>query len=269
MSWLDDVVDFGSSIIGGVSNFFGSNNIGSNVLKTVMTGVALNKVTNSINKSNDATRGTTNSPAKTAVDPGVCIQTRADTEQKIPVLYGRAIFGGSQFDVRMSSDNKTMYFCYVLCENTGTLLSTGQASAISFNSVYYNDQRIVFQGDGITANYSVDRNGTIDNSLSGLVKIYLYRNGSASSSQAFTTGTSGTQANAYSIVPGWTSAWSMTGLAFAVVRIEYNKEKGITGIGNLRFDMQSSMSFPGDVLYDIMTNTKYGAGIPPGEINSA
>ena len=52
MSWLDDIVDTGKSIIGGVTDFFGGNSLGSNLLKTVMTGVALNKVTKSINKSN-------------------------------------------------------------------------------------------------------------------------------------------------------------------------------------------------------------------------
>jgi hypothetical protein len=95
----------------------------------------------------------------------------------------------------------------------------------------------------------------------------LYRNGSTSG--VVPAGYSGSVPNAYSVVPSWTSAWSMTGLAFAVVRVEYNKEKGITGVGNMRFDAESSMTFPGDVLYDQMTNTKYGAGIPAGEIYSA
>lgn len=264
MSWLDDIVDFGSSVLGGVGSFFGSNSLGSNVLKSVLTGVALNKVTNSINKSNDSVKD-----AKTApVDPGVRIQTAASTEAKIPVLYGTATFGGSLIDARMTSNNKVMYYVYALCENTGTMLSTGGASSISFNRVYWNDQRITFQGDGITANYMVDRNGTIDKSINGLVKVYLYRNGSSSSSQAFTTGTSGTQASAYSIVPSWDSTWTLTDLAFMVVRVEYNKEKGITGIGNMTVNMSNSMTMPGDVLLDMMTNTRYGAGIASADIKA-
>jgi hypothetical protein len=267
MSWLDDIVDFGSNVISGVGSFFGSNSLGSNILKTVLTGVALNKVTNSINKSNDSV---TNSQARpTPVDPGVRIQTAASTEAKIPVLYGTATFGGSLIDARMSSDNKVMYYCYSLCENTGTMLSTGGgASAISFNKVYWNDQRIVFKADAITVDYMVDRNGTRDLSIRDLVKVYLYRSGSASSSQAFTTGTSGTQANAYSIVPGWDSTWTLSNLAFMVVRVEYSKEKGITGIGNMTVNMANSMTMPGDVLYDMMTNTTYGAGIAPADIKA-
>lgn len=266
MSWLDAVVDFGSSVVSGVGSLFGSNNLGSNIVKTVLTGVALNKVTNTINKSNDAV---TNSQARpTPVDPGVRIQTAASTEAKIPVLYGTATFGGSLIDARMTSDNKVMYYCYVLCENTGTMLSTGGPSVISFNNVYWNDQRIVFKADAITADYMVDRNGTIDKSINDLVKVYLYRSGSASSSQAFVTGTSGTQVNAYSVVTGWDSTWTLSNLAFMVVRVEYNKEKGISGIGNMTVNMSNSMTMPGDVLLDMMTNTRYGAGIDPADIKA-
>ena len=264
MSWLDDIVDFGSSVISGVGSFFGSNSLGSNVVKSVLTGVALNKVTNSINKSNDSVKD-----AKTApVDPGVRVQTKANTEQKIPVLYGTATFGGSLIDARMSSDNKVMYYVYALAENTGTLLSTGGASSISFNQVYWNDQRIVFKADAITADYMVDRNGTIDKSIKDLVKVYLYRSGSSSSSQSFTSGNSGTQANAYSIVPSWNSTWALNSLSFMVVRVEYNKEKGITGIGNMTVNMSNSMTLPGDVLLDMMTNTRYGAGIALTDIKA-
>lgn len=262
MSWLDDVVDFGKSVIGGVSDIFGGNNLGSNLLKTVMTGVALNKVTKSINKTNDAAK-TNTTPA---VDPGVRIQTAANTEQKIPVLYGRAVFGGSLIDVRMTADNKTMYYVYALCENTGNLMSTGSASVISFNNVYWNDQRIVFKADGITANYMTDRGGKVDKSIQDLVKVYCYRSGS--SSQVFPTGFSGSTATAYSIVPNWTSAWTMNNLAFAIVRVDYSKEKGVTGIGTMKFDLSNTLTLPGDVLYDMMTNTRYGAGIDSADIKA-
>jgi hypothetical protein len=115
----------------------------------------------------------------------------------------------------------------------------------------------------------VDRNGTRDLSIRDLVKVYLYRNGSASSSQAFTTGTSGTQVNAYSVVTGWDATWTLSNLAFMIVRVEYSKEKGITGIGNMTVNMSNSMTMPGDVLYDMMTNTTYGAGIAPADIKAS
>jgi hypothetical protein len=36
----------------------------------------------------------------------------------------------------------------------------------------------------------------------------------------------------------------------------------------MRFKIQNSMTLPGDCIYDYMTNTRYGAGIDPAEINS-
>jgi hypothetical protein len=32
--------------------------------------------------------------------------------------------------------------------------------------------------------------------------------------------------------------------------------------------MKNTMTLPGDVLYDYMTNTRYGAGIPEAEIKT-
>lgn len=265
MSWLDSVVDFGKTVLGGVSDIFGGNSLGSSILKTVMTGYALNKVSKNVNKGNDAVKQGTSEAAP--VDPGVRIQTQADTEYKIPVLYGKAVFGGSLVDARMENANKTMWYVYALCENTGNKLSDGLASQISFLDVYWNDQRIVFKADGITANYVVDRNGKINRSVSDLVKVYLYRNGS--SQGVLPSGYAGAVPNAFTLVPGWDSTWAMTGLAFAVVRVDYNKEKGITGMGNVTFEVQNNMNMPGDVLYDMMTNTRYGASIDPTDIKAA
>ena len=73
---------------------------------------------------------------------------------------------------------------------------------------------------------------------------------------------------AWSIMPGWTSAHTMNDLVFAIVKVEYNKEKNVTKLGKLDFKIRNSMTEPGDCLYDYMTNTRYGAGIDPQEINS-
>jgi hypothetical protein len=266
MSWLDSIVDFGSKAIDTVGGFFGGNSMGSTLLKTALTGLALNRVTKSINKSNDAVgrSGGSRPDAPASVDPGVRIQTPADTEYKVPVLYGTAVFGGALIDARMTPDNQTMYYVYVLCENTGPLMSTGQFSEISFGDIYWNDQRIIFQADGITANYTVDREGRVDRSTAGLVRVYCYRAGSAYG--VVPEGYTGTVPAASTVVPGWDGNWAMTGLAFAVVRVDYNKEKGITGMGNMTFQVSNSLNLPGDVLYDIMTNELYGANIAVEDI---
>jgi hypothetical protein len=53
----------------------------------------------------------------------------------------------------------------------------------------------------------------------------------------------------------------MSNLVFVIVRVDYNKDKNITGLGDLTFEIKNSMKLPGDCLYDYMTNTRYGAGI--------
>jgi hypothetical protein len=267
MSWIDDVVDFGKSAIGAVGGFLGGGGgLGGNILKTVLTGMALNKVTKSVTKSNDATSNAKATAAIMPVDTGVRIQTSANTEAKIPVLYGRANFGGSLIDARMTADNKIMYYVYALCENTGTVLSTGVASVISLKNVYWSGQRIVFKGDGITADYMTDRDGKVDKSIRDLVQVYCYKKGSAT--QIFATGFSGSSTPAYNIVPNWNSNWTLDNMAFVVIKITYSKEKGVQGVGNMTFDLENSMTMPGDVLYDMMTNTMYGAGIAPADIKA-
>jgi hypothetical protein len=71
---------------------------------------------------------------------------------------------------------------------------------------------------------------------------------------------------AYALMPNWGTDHTMNDLVFALVRVDYNKEKNVTGLGTIDFKMKNTMTQSGDVLYDYMTNTRYGAGIDPAEI---
>lgn len=209
-----------------------------------------------------------NVPADTTanIDAGVRLQVDPDTSSKIPVLYGTAFFGGNITDAQMTDDNKTMYYCLTLSEKTGTKLSDGQASQYVFKDVYWNDQRIIFKSDGITVNYTVDREGTQDISLRDQVKVYCYA-GNSSTPKIPENYTNTATSNAYTIMPNWsTSTHTMSDLIFAIVRVDYSREKNVTGIGKLMFHVSNSMFLPGDVMNDYMTNTRYGAGIATAEI---
>jgi 1-deoxy-D-xylulose 5-phosphate reductoisomerase len=61
----------------------------------------------------------------------------------------------------------------------------------------------------------------------------------------------------------------MNNLVFAIVEVTYNKTKNVTSLPNMSFAIQNSMTMPGDCLWDYMTNTRYGAGIPASEIKDA
>jgi hypothetical protein len=231
------------SFSGTATKFLGS------LASTVVTGYIYSKISKSMAPPN----ALNNQPSDTTItDYGNLIQIPPNQSQKIPVLYGRSTVAGIITEAVQTNNGKTMTYVVTICEKTGNLLSTYSPSTFTFNNVYWNDQRIVFKGDGFTADYTVDRLGTVDRNIDGLVKIRTF-NGTNNST-------------AYNYVPGWTSTDSMSDLIFAVVEISYNRDRGIVNLPNLTFNITNSMTRPGDVLYDYMTNTRYGASIPSGDI---
>jgi hypothetical protein len=255
MSFLSGLLDIGKSAI----RYLSGNSIGSTLARTALLGYAVNRLSQSALKDNNS--GTAN------IDQGVRLQIEPDSSSKIPVLYGGAFFGGNITDAAMTNSNKTMWYCLTLSEKTGNLYSTGSATSYVFNNVYWNDQRVIFNADGVTVNYTVDRSGTIDRSLSGLVRIYFYAGGRTAGQ--LPSGYVGTVPNAETLFPNWTSGTHpMTNLLFALVKVDYNRDKNVTGLGNLMFNITSSMKTPGDVLYDYLTNGVYGAGISATDVNT-
>ena len=261
MSWFDDVVDVGKSLLGGAANLLTGGGIGGSLAKAALLGLALNKMTGSITKDNS----TPTRPATADIDLGVRLQVNPSTQDKIPLLYGSATFGGIITDAVLSADNKTMFYVFTLAERTGTLISTGAASTYVFNDVYLNDSRVIFQSDGITVDYVIDREGNQDISLRGLVKVYCYA-GDSESPVVPEYYTNASLEDAYDVMPNWTPNHMMEDLLFGIVRIDYAQDKGITRVPTTKFTITNSMSLPGDCLYDFMTNTRYGAGIAATDI---
>lgn len=256
MSFLSGILSVGKSAV----KFLSGNSIWSSLAKTAILGLAVNKLSKSALKGND--NDTKN------IDAGVRLQAKPDAAAKIPVLYGSAFFGGNISDAAMTNANKTMWYCLVLAEKTGNLYSTSSASSYVLNNVYWNNQRIIFNSDGVTANYTVDSTGVIDRSISGLVKVYFYAGGRTAGQVP--SGYTGTVPNAETLFPNWTSGThAMSNLIFALVRVDYNREKNVTGIGDMLFNVTNSMKYPGDVVYDYLTNATYGAGITAGDIITA
>lgn len=256
MSFLDDIVDVGSS----VWDWATGSSTSAGIARATALGYMLKEVQASINKDNDAT--------KTAKDFGVREQVDPDTDHNIPVVYGQAFLGGIVTDAVLSDDNMTMWYCITICEKTGVLMSSGADSVISFESVYWNEGKLAFKADGITVASISDADGNTSTEMDGLVKFYFFSGGSNKPVKLAGYG-SGNTANANTIFPNWTTSHTMDDLVFALVRVDYNKTKNVTGLGNIEFQMRNTMKMPGDCLYDYMTNTRYGAGITPEEIYQA
>jgi hypothetical protein len=164
----------------------------------------------------------------------------------------------------MSNNKNTMHYCYVLSERTGTLLSTGQPSEYTFNNIYWSGYKMNFQSDGITLASLEDLQGNTRTNWAGNIQVYCYAGNSQTG--VVPAGYNGLPPPAWTVVPGWTANWQMPDLIFAVVRVNYVRAFNLTGIGTMTFDVSNSMTQPGDVLYDLSTNTRYGSGIAPADI---
>jgi len=262
MSWLDDL----GGLVSGVGDFLNSNSVASNLAKSALMGFTLNKVNNSVNRQNQ-TPDQTRTPE---VDPGVRLQVQPNPNTRIPVVYGTAQLSGIITDAALADSNRTLWLCFTLSEKTGTILSNTLASVFSFGYIYINDQRVVFKANGYTIDYTVDRDGNVDRSLVDLVDIHCYRGSSSAANNVAPLGYSiSSPATAYSRFPNWTSTDNMTDLIFVIAKFTYSKEKNLNTVPTVRVQLSNTMDMPGDVIYDYMTNTRYGAGIPSAEIYSA
>ena len=267
MSFLNTIVDLGKSAF----SYIQGDSVGSTLLKTIASGYALNKLSN-VTKSNDSSTASPGSsqqsgtglPTLPYVDKGVREQVSANQKNRVPIVYGTAQLGGTIIDAEMSNSSQTMHYCLAICEMTGTKMSDDSASSFTFEDVYWNDQKIIFDSDGITSAYSIDRDGNRDYSIDGLVKVYCYNGDSEQG--VVPQGYSGSVSDAYDVMPSWTTAHMMNGLVFAIVEVNYSREKNVSGLGTIRFHVTNSMTLPGDCLSDYMKSTTYGAGIAATEI---
>jgi hypothetical protein len=189
---------------------------------------------------------------------GTRVQLAPATDSKIPVIYGSAHQMGLLTDAQISNSNKTMTYVLVLSE----YVADGNWSV---GNIYWNDQLLTFKPDGYTVATSI-ANNEISSKLDGLVRVWVWAGGSSAAKQIFGPAT---PVNAYDIIPGATSDYRMSDLVFAVVQLDYKSENGVTGLPGMTFQINNSLNNPGDVWVDYLKNTRYGAGIPISEINTA
>lgn len=216
--------------------------------------------------------GQDNSGAQT--DDGVRLQLAPDTSNPIPLVFGSAYLGGKITDAQITDANQTMWYCLTVAEvPTHARLSDSAAITTSFDEIYWNNQRVYFQADGVTIDYLVNQDGVVDTSPRGLVKIYLYKNGSANPTLPSDLGDYlGTippvPGAAHTLMPGWTTATAMTNLSFALVKVSYNRDKSITGLQDIQFKLSNNLFKPGDAIYSYMRNPVSGLGFEPTMIDT-
>ena len=248
------------------------------IAKTVFNIAASYVVSRLINKSSSKSKSK-------GTQQGGRVQLPPQTNNHIPILYGSAFINGIITDARLvSTDNKTnnvMYYCLVLSEltNTGT---------VGVDNIYWSDVRLIFETTNTDTHKVLKGVKTIDTTddyedtnfkdgSNNLIQIRVYAGNTESAQQIFPQNN---KVNAYDFWPSdssnrqyWNNAEyggkiNMQGLVFAIIRMEYNQEKGMTGLPNVTFKLNNTLNNPADVWLDYMTSNRYGANIDTAQINT-
>lgn len=216
-----------------------------------------------------ANRSTSQNAGATAGNAGARIQLPPATNNKLPVIYGKAYIAPTITDAVITTDQTTMYYVCALSEVT-------DSGSMSFGDIYYNGQLVTFlsgSGPDAATVSSLTNNADppqVDTKINGNLYIYCFTNGS--SSGVNTNGQTAIQILSDSSIPAysrWTANHLMSDTAFAIVKLVYNQDAGTTNIGTLTFELTNSLDKPGSVILDYFTNSRYGCSIPASQIDTA
>jgi hypothetical protein len=202
----------------------------------------------------------------TGQDPGVRIQFPPATTNKVPVVYGSANTRGIVTDARISNNNNTMTYVLTLSERT-------QTGEFSVGNIYWNDQLLQFNATAgsqhiVTGGIDQNGNGDFNSNFDGLIRVRIYSGGTGAANQIFPPQASGNTESALTALGETDPNYLMSDLVFAVIQLDYNGEKGATGLGQVTFELTNSLKNPGLVWYDYMTSERYGFGTTATNIDT-
>jgi hypothetical protein len=200
-------------------------------------------------------------------NPGNRLQLPPAGDNKIPVVYGQAYVGGIVTDLSITQDNQVLYYVLALAEVTNTETG-GIADTYTFGNIYFGGKKCIFDTVDTTAVIGLldESTGNIDNTVTGKLNFYLYRNGSASGVNTALTAIQVMQD--VNLVYQWDSTKLMSNCAFAIMKITYNTDANLTGLQQTKFELTNSRTNPGDCILDYLSSTRYGAAIPIANINT-
>lgn len=243
-----------------IGSFFAGitlSSVASFAVRTLVT-IGISKlVANRVNKTSTG-----------AQDVGARVQLGPATNNKLPVTYGSAFLAPVVTDAKITTDQKTMYYVFSICE--------ASSGSMSFGKIFWNGKEVTLgTGDygGNNKIVSLTTNATppqVDTTINGNAWIYQFNNGSSSGIN--TGGTSAITILSDAGIPvadRWTSTDLMTNTCFVVVKVVYNKDvQDAQQMPRLSIQVTNTLTKPGDVIYDYMTNSVYGCAIDSSNIDS-
>lgn len=209
-----------------------------------------------------------------AIDNGVRQQVPPSSTNSIPVIYGDAYCGGRFIDAVLSTDAKTMYYVLVVSH-----ISPNGQFTFDTSDMYWGDRRITFDGTDTTKVVSLtDGAGNVDGKINGNLFIGLYISSQAGSITSTNGAATPSTFMGGSDIPTelrWPSSnRQMNGLAFAIVKLNYNRDAETTSMQTVTFKARQYLNStgaakPGDVWYDYMTNELYGGAMASDIVNAS
>ncbi len=210
-------------------------------------------------------------------DNGVRQQIPPSSTNSIPIVYGDAYLGGTFVDAVLSDDQTTMY--YVLAVSC---ISPNGQFTFDTSNFYYGDRLITFKTSGNTNAVAslTDEAGNVDTAIApnDLIQIYLYKSNAAGTITGLNTSSPPSTVMGGSDISAsyrWPSSGrQMNGLAFAIVKLKYSRDAQTTQLEPITFKCSqylnsTGVAKPGDVWYDYMTSTVYGAAVDSSYVDSA
>jgi hypothetical protein len=190
----------------------------------------------------------------TPEDQGVKIQVAPDTNNKIGIAYGRNFMSGPITDMAISNQNDTMHFCITLSEYV-------DGATYTVNEIFRDAATLNFQSGNAQVQSVTQQNQSAEKDFEGKIRVRVYAGSTDSGNIIFPP--TGVVGPATQMMPHWTNttAYSMEGLVFAMIEVDYDAEVGLTSLGGFSFDITNSVSNPGDVLIDYLNNERYGCGL--------
>jgi hypothetical protein len=198
-----------------------------------------------------------------AKDPGVKVQLQPSTDNRVPVFYGRVHTGAIAVDAGIKNQNNTMVYVYVIGEKTDT-------GSYTINNIYRGDAKLNFNGGYASATSSsvisvTDPNATSSNNINGKMRCRVYAgNAQSSVNQIFPP--AGVKVAAQTLLPTITAATNYEDLVYAVFEVDYDAENGLTGLGQITYDITNSLTEPSVVLKDYLLNDRYGAKLTTADL---
>ena len=213
--------------------------------------------------------------AGSSIDNGVRQQNPPATSNSIPIVYGDAYLGGTFVDAVLSVDQQQMYYVLAI----SSIVQSASTFQFDLTKMYYGDRTITFDAtDQTKVNSLTDGAGNVDTKVAGNLFIYFYTSDYSGVITPYNGGPSPTTLMSGSDIAAgqrWPSTnRQMNGLAFAIVKLTYNRDAETTSMMPITFKVSQYLNgagaaYPGAVWLDYMKSTVYGAAMPADLVDAA